>query len=297
MRVKKNRVLFLCCFISLLILQSSVLVSHEPEIPQLLSTEALSRLSPHSFNRYYHNINSQCGEDGIIEEIFRRLQVRDGFFVEFGAADGLWFSNSRYLWEKGWSGVMIEADTSRFQELVARYAGQERMLCLQEYITATNEDTRGATLDKVADKNFPDKEIDFLSIDVDGADYLILEGLQRKPKVICVEAGLHWHPLFNERIPDEFAVQNLQQPLAVMLDIARRKGYQPVCLTGNLILVRSDLCAAFQEVPSDVLTLFRDGWRSSFCRKWLVDYRQGHPYIMKFEGLGLQLRYPITEDF
>ncbi len=295
--MKLSKFIFLCCFTSAFFADIGCISAEENEIPAVLSNETISRLSPSSFNRYYRNVYSQCGEDGILEEIFKRLNIKTGFFIEFGAADGIWFSNSRYLWEKGWSGVMIEADNSRFGLLAKRYANDTRMLCIHDFVTWQDDDVRGHVLDKIADTHFRDAEIDFLSIDVDGADYLILEGLQRKPKVICVEAGLHWHPLFYDRIPDEFALQNMQQPLAVMLQIAKKKGYEAICLTGNLILVRKDLMAQFQEVPTDVLTLFRDGWRSSFCQKWLVTFRQNHPIISKLEGPGLQQRYPITEDF
>lgn len=202
--------------ISTLIISSALINSlhaDEAEIPKMLSEQTLNRLSPNSFNRYYRNVYSQCGEDGIVEEIFKRLNIKSGFFVEFGGADGIWFSNTRYLWEKGWSGVMIEADDAKFAQLAKCYEGMSTMLTLHDFVTWKEDDARGHTLDKIAEASFPDKEIDFLSIDVDGADYLILEGLKMRPKVICVEAGMHWHPLFNERIPDEYAIQNAQQPL------------------------------------------------------------------------------------
>ena len=39
------------------------------------------RLSPFSMNKYAFNVYSQFGEDGIIEEIFNRLNIKNGFFV------------------------------------------------------------------------------------------------------------------------------------------------------------------------------------------------------------------------
>lgn len=294
-----KQIFFTLLFAMFIISFASVglLYGQELLIPQILSDHDLNRLSPNSFNRYYKNVYSQCGEDGILDEIFKRLNIEKGFCIEFGAADGIWFSNTRYLWEKGWLGVMIEADCEKFAKLAACYANDPNMICLSEFVTWHENDPSGKTIDQIADIYFPGREIDFLSIDIDGADYLILETLKMQPKVICVESGLHWHPLFIQRIPDEVALQNLEQPLAVMIQIARSKGYEPLCLTGNLILIRSDLFYLFPDTPSDELTIWCDGWRSTFCREWLVNYRENHPFIKQFEGINLQLACPITVDF
>lgn len=273
------------------------LFAHEVKGPQNLPDDTLNRLSPNSFNRYYKNVHSQCGEDGIAEEIFRRLNIKTGFFVELGTAGGIQLSNVRYLWEKGWSGILVEPDVNTFAQLSQAYSNDEKVLCLQKPIIFDGDTRPGQTFDQLADEFFPKQEIDFLSIDIPGANYLILEGLKRRPKVICLETGLHWHPLFNERIPEEYALQHVQQPLSVIIQIARLKGYLPLCLTGNLFLIRSDLYESFDRTPTDVLTLWRDGWRSTFCRQWLVNYRTTHPFIIAFEGLGLQLRSPITTDY
>ena len=66
---------------------------------------------------YYGNIHSQRGQDGILAEIFRRLGLTQGQFVEFGGWDGIYLSNSRFLFEKGWSGVFIECDAQKFNTL------------------------------------------------------------------------------------------------------------------------------------------------------------------------------------
>ncbi|MDP6579022.1 MAG: hypothetical protein QF681_00080 [Vicinamibacterales bacterium] len=60
---------------------------------------------------------SQAGEDGIIREIVRRLQLSDGWFVELGAGDGVLFSNTYALRRNGWRGVGIESDPDRFVAL------------------------------------------------------------------------------------------------------------------------------------------------------------------------------------
>ena len=63
-----------------------------------------------SLRPFRRNVYSQNGEDGVIDEIFRRLGRSSGWFCEFGAWDGRYGSNSYSLLRKGWDGVMIEGD-------------------------------------------------------------------------------------------------------------------------------------------------------------------------------------------
>ena len=63
-----------------------------------------------SLINFRKNLYSQDGEDGVIEEIFKRLSINKGTFVEFGAWDGKYLSNTFALLQKNWAGVYIEGD-------------------------------------------------------------------------------------------------------------------------------------------------------------------------------------------
>jgi hypothetical protein len=179
---------------------------------------------------YAYSVHSQFGEDGILEEMLNRLNIKTGFFVEFGSADGISLSNTRFLAEKGWSGAFIEASTSLFTSTCRSCKVLPKIQPIREFVTWDPSDTRGRTFDQIADAFFPNEEIDVLSIDIDGSDYLILETLKRKPKIILIEGGVYWSPYLTTRIPDEIAGKELNQPLSVIFDIADKQGYYPVCL-------------------------------------------------------------------
>ena len=71
-----------------------------------------------SLLKYYKNIFSQSGEDGIIKEILKELKIEKGTFIEFGAWNGIKFSNCFNLLRKGWRGIYIENNKDKFKELV-----------------------------------------------------------------------------------------------------------------------------------------------------------------------------------
>ena len=122
------------------------------------------------------NINSQNGEDGIIEEIFRRLNIKNGNFVEFGAWDGKHFSNSLKLLNEGWSGIYIESDEKKYNDLVKNFSNYKNIVCLNSMVGYNENDN----LDTIVETTtFKDKEFDFISIDVDGLDYFIFERLNK----------------------------------------------------------------------------------------------------------------------
>ena len=64
-------------------------------------------VSSKRITHFHQSVFSQNGEDGIIEEIFRRIDVTDKTFVEFGV-HGL-KNNSTFLLVKGWRGLWIGA--------------------------------------------------------------------------------------------------------------------------------------------------------------------------------------------
>jgi hypothetical protein len=200
-----------------------------------------------TLGEYRSNVHSQNGEDGVLEEIFRRLGVDDGFFVEFGAWDGKHLSNTFRLAEEGWSGLYVEGDDERFAELehnVAAFDG--RVAARKAWIAATGD----SSLDAVLEREHVPAELELLSIDIDSDDWNVLLHLERfRPLVVVVEinSGIPPGIVQTHRGPE---VQGSSFSATVLLGEA--KGYTVVCHTGNVILVRDDRVAELELPPEEL---------------------------------------------
>jgi hypothetical protein len=149
-----------------------------------------------SLNEFARSEFSQSGEDGILEALFSKLGVSDGFFVEFGAWDGQHLSNTYRLVGEGWSGCQIEGDPERYQDLLANIPSDKiRKVC--NYVAISGEHS----LDCLLDQGSTPRDFDLLSIDIDSDDLAIWESLQRyQPKCVVIE--------YNPTIPFDVSFRN-----------------------------------------------------------------------------------------
>lgn len=238
---------------------------------QLLSSPRYS--DPRRLERFGHRSYSQNDEDGILQEIFRRIGIANGRFVEFGVETGRQ-NNSLFLLINGWRGMWIEADWSAcrtirndFHQLIE--SGQLRLE--EGRVTPDNIDT--------LIRAFGDEELDLLSIDVDGNDYWIWAAMVSRPRVIVCEYNakfappVEWVMPYNpDHVWDESDYQGASLPALVKL--AKIKGYSLVgcCIAGvNAFFVRNDLMNE-QFAEADVAALYNPP-------KYYVQYylNSGHP--------------------
>jgi hypothetical protein len=186
-------------------------------------------------NEFSKNINSQFGEDGIIEKILEIIEDNNKWCVEFGAHDGKYCSNVfNLIQNKGYSAVLIEPNTGHFNSLVATHKSNERVLPIKAFVGFESENGLDAILKTT---NMP-PNFDLLSIDVDGNDYHCWKSVVNyRPKIVVIE--------FNPTIPN--AVQFVQKPdmrvsqgssILSIRKLAKSKGYELVAVTlANAIFV------------------------------------------------------------
>lgn len=165
-------------------------------------------------------ITSQCGEDGIIEEIFKRIGTENKICVEFGAYDGKTLSNTWELWHnRGWSAVLIESDETKFKKLKENIREFPQVMAFNTIVRPTGT----SALDTILSGLHIPFNLDLISIDIDGDDYYILDNLNNfRPRVIAIE--------YNSTIAPELEiVQNpggrLGASALALINLAKRKGY------------------------------------------------------------------------
>jgi FkbM family methyltransferase len=213
------------------------------EIP----TEFLS--SPMQFRR---TITAQWGEDGIIEEIFRRIGITSRYCVEFGAWDGQYLSNTWHLWhDLGWSAILIEGNHDRYQTLTNKIVGFPSVYAINKFVAAKGADSLDAILSTLS----VPQSFDILSIDIDGDDYYIWNSLERfHPRVVVIE--------FNPTIPPNLEIvqaagENFGASALAIAKLAATKGYGLLgCTDSNCIFVRHPEYESLGMVEPSLVDVF-----------------------------------------
>lgn len=77
-------------------------------------------LGSQSENRFAQGFMSQHGQDQWVQtSIFQRLPpILHGYFIEFGARDGIEHSNTYFFEKQGWDGLLIEPTEADFNKLL-----------------------------------------------------------------------------------------------------------------------------------------------------------------------------------
>ena len=128
---------------------------------------------PKRLLRYGFKVFCQNDEDGIIQEIFRRIGTQDRTFIEFGVGPGTECNTAKLLLE-GWRGLWIEGlkdHANAIRRTLGSFLGDKGRLKLSEAtITAENIKSLFAKAGFAGD-------VDLLSIDIDYNDYWVWKAI------------------------------------------------------------------------------------------------------------------------
>jgi len=182
---------------------------------------------------FKRNFYSQDGEDGVIEKLLAEAQVKDGFFVEFGAWDGMHLSNTCHLAKSGWGGVFIESDEQRFRQLRENHSSSSLDL-INAFVTPSGPQSLSNILK--TQTQYAGRDPAVLSIDIDSDDLAIWKSAtDLRPFLVIIE--------YNPTIPADVIFQNpagaqMGNSALAIFDHATRIGYDLVAQTGtNMIFV------------------------------------------------------------
>ncbi len=163
--------------------------------------------------------------------------------LDIGAHNGLYQSNSLFLYFQGWHGLCLEKDPQRYQELVSFYS--EYLPWVQHACQEITPDTIVSCLEQ----NQIPQQFDFLSLDIDSYDADLLKRLLQhyQPSLICAEINevipppiafaAHYASDWQSTTPHFFGMS-----LTYLAEIAANFDYQLIGLDfNNAFLVRKEL--------------------------------------------------------
>ncbi len=174
------------------------------------------------------NITSQSGEDGVIEKVFELIPGSDRWCCEFGAWDGKKYSNTfQLLKNKAWSGILIEADPTKFKELGRTFGDNGKIKCVNRFVNFQGK----GTLDEILSETSIPLDFDLLSIDIDGNDYHIWNSIVRySPKVVVIEYNQSMANHIEYVQPPDVSV-NQGSSICSIAQLAKAKGYELIAVT------------------------------------------------------------------
>ena len=170
------------------------------------------------FRKFSRSFYSQFGEDTALENLFDKSLDFNGFYVDVGCFHPKQFSNTYFLYKKGWRGINIDMDELKIKgfNLVR---GDDINICCpvsdkKDIVKACSYGRYGltSTIDKklinsesaynlrdmetntltnlISNTKYKDKQIDLLSIDAEGHDLQVLQSLDfsiYKPRIVIIE--------------------------------------------------------------------------------------------------------------
>jgi FkbM family methyltransferase len=176
--------------------------------------------APNSFRKSSY---SQCGEDLIVRYVFGLRGITHPTYIDIGANHPFFLSNTALFYETGSRGINIEANPELIDEFFKHrpadinlnigisdreaeldfYIMQDATLSTFSKDEATAMISMGkdikrtqkvklTTLAKILETHFDNRFPDFMSLDVEGMDFDILQSINfqtSSPKIICVEAA------------------------------------------------------------------------------------------------------------
>tara|TARA_B100001094_G_scaffold36448_1_gene30578 strand:- start:1281 stop:2129 length:849 start_codon:yes stop_codon:yes gene_type:complete len=220
-------------------------------------------LSNSSRKRCMYSIN-----EPIIDHILEKLNIDDGFFVEFGAWDGINLSNCRKLYEIGWRGMYIEADINKFIELNKNYENNNKIITVNSFV-----DENENTLDKIL-KEHNINHVDFCSIDIDGLDLNVFNAIKKiYPTIICIEGGQVLFPTDRNKVSVDIQKDNVTQSLYNYMWDFQKKKYRLLCAYQDIFFVKEEYYNLF-NVSNNIYEIYINGLFALPRIPWLYEKKE-----------------------
>jgi FkbM family methyltransferase len=160
----------------------------------------ISALFPKKIKTFFKKFRKFNALNGLDKKLLKYINYDNGFYIECGANDGVDQSNTWYFEKfKNWHGFLIEPHPETFNELKKNRS--KKNILINKFVVANNYKskiinisdndlmskisnfkkesflTQTMTLTDILKKNNAPKLIDLFSLDVEGYEFNVLEGI------------------------------------------------------------------------------------------------------------------------
>ena len=152
-----------------------------------------------SFDQISYKVFSQNGEDGILQYLFKSLELNYIKFVEIGTEDYS-ESNTRYIFETMRCEGLIIDPLKNLENLVKKNVSKfwrNNLVIINTFVTPDN-------INSLLDENKYNSNIDLFSLDIDGIDYWIIKKIKKNISKIFIA---EYNPFFGPEL--EITVPNI----------------------------------------------------------------------------------------
>lgn len=213
-------------------------------------------------NKYKNDSYSQCGEDMIVDYVFRLREIDRPSFIDIGAYHPYYLNNTAFFYHRGCRGTNIEANPDlihsflkyRPEDINLNVGISDRSGELDFFIMKDNtlstfsvreadllveagkelekvQKIQLSTIPDILNNHYNGLFPDFLSLDVEGMDFAILQSIHFEssfPKIICVEAA-------------EYSTLGIGTKRIELINFLVAKGYYEYANTNlNAIMVKNE---------------------------------------------------------
>jgi len=259
----------------------------QQSLGRIESRQLLGMSAPSKFNDYEFQVFSQFGEDGLIQHLIDRIEIKNKTFIEFGV-EQYKEANTRFLLiNNGWSGLVMDGSSENIQLI------KSDDIYWRTNLKAVNAFIDCSNINQLIGDNGLHGEVGLLSIDIDGNDYWVWQSLEIvSPQIIVCEFNALWGPELMVSIPYEPLFSRSQAhysnlyfgaSLSAMASLGRSKGYSLVGINlagNNAFFVKNDCMSGLVSLSPE------DAWKPAKFRESRAR-DGGLSYLSQSEGLKL----------
>lgn len=244
---------------------------------------------------YEFKVFSQWGEDGIIQRLTKVVDIKNKTFIEFGVED-FFESNCRFLMSKdNWKGFVIDGSSKNISRLKnSHFYWKHQLEAACAHVTRDN-------INELLERSGFDYDLGILSIDIDGMDYFVFEGISSyKPRILVCE----FNPVFGATrkitVPYKSDFNRTRAhhsnlywgaSLAAITSLAKDRGYSLVGTNSagqNAFFVRQDLVNEHLIVMTSEEAFTPSNFRESRDKRGSLTFLSAEERHIEISGLPVQ---------